>query len=91
MELGGASLAKTLLIGSSIIIPTLIYMNCCRKNTGYKIKGEVKEGYEPVKELFETFYETGQERHSQLCIYVGSECVVDIYGTKDKILSVAKE
>ena len=52
MELGGISLAKTLLVASSVIIPTLIYINCRRKNTGFKIVGDVKEGYEPLKELF---------------------------------------
>jgi hypothetical protein len=64
MEFGGVSLAKTLLLASSVIIPTIIYMNCRRKNSGFKIIGEVKEGYEPVKELLKSYYETGQDRHS---------------------------
>ena len=51
----------------------------------------MKEGFEPVINQLERYYETGYEKNCQLCIYVGEECVIDVCmanhtkGSKTKI------
>merc|ERR1712130_149074 len=52
------------------------------------IEGTVAPGYESVKELFEENFRTGRETSAQLCVYVGEEKVVDLWGSiKDKDFS----
>lgn len=51
-----------------------------------RIEGRVSPGFESVKRLFELNFESGQERHAQLCVYVGAECVVDLWGSADNVI-----
>ena len=45
------------------------------------IEGKVAPGYEPVKALYERNMARLAERITQLCVYVGEECVVDLWGS----------
>ncbi|MEM9623726.1 MAG: serine hydrolase domain-containing protein [Pseudomonadota bacterium] len=45
------------------------------------IQGTVAPGYESVKALYEHNMHHLAERNTQLCIYVGDECVVDLWGS----------
>jgi len=47
------------------------------------VQGAVSPGYEPVREMFKKNVETGRERDAQLCIYVGGEVVVDLWGSAE--------
>ena len=46
-----------------------------------KIEGYCHEDYEPVKKQFEHMIKKGIEENSQLCVYVGGDCVIDLYGS----------
>jgi len=46
----------------------------------YKVEGTVAPGYESVKEIFEENFRAGLEDNAQLCVYVGEELVVDLWG-----------
>eukprot|EP00092_Neocalanus_flemingeri_P035097 GFUD01038195.1.p1 GENE.GFUD01038195.1~~GFUD01038195.1.p1 ORF type:complete len:419 (+),score=109.73 GFUD01038195.1:184-1440(+) len=46
----------------------------------YKVEGTVAPGYETVKEMFEENFRAGREENAQLCVYVGDEVVVDLWG-----------
>ena len=46
----------------------------------YKVEGTVDPGYESVKEMFEANFKAGREDNAQLCVYVGDELVVDLWG-----------
>jgi CubicO group peptidase (beta-lactamase class C family) len=46
-----------------------------------RINGTVAPGYESVKQLYEHNMNTLAERNTQLCIYVGEECVVDLWAS----------
>jgi CubicO group peptidase (beta-lactamase class C family) len=46
----------------------------------HKIKGFVKPGFEFALQKFEELYEQGHDTRSQLCVYVGHECVINLYG-----------
>jgi len=50
----------------------------------YIIEGTVAEGYESLKRMFKANYELGCEENSQLCIYVGEQKVVDLWGRVEK-------
>jgi hypothetical protein len=50
------------------------------RNRKTEVKGEVKAGYEPVKKAFQDLYDLTMDSQSQVCVYVGDECVVDLYG-----------
>ena len=45
------------------------------------ISGTCAKGFESVKEIFHQNFIVGNEENAQLCIYVGNECVVDLYGS----------
>lgn len=45
------------------------------------IEGTVAAGFEPVKQLYEHRMATLAERNTQLCVYVGGECVVDLWAS----------
>jgi CubicO group peptidase (beta-lactamase class C family) len=47
----------------------------------YKIEGSAALGFEPIKDLFESNFAEEIDRFSQLCIYVGEEKVVDLWGS----------
>merc|ERR1712002_1067911 len=46
----------------------------------YKVEGSVAPGYEAVREMFEENFKAGREDNAQLCVYVGEEMVVDLWG-----------
>ena len=45
------------------------------------INGFVAPGFEPVKKIFEDFFKEGREEKSQLCVYLGNEVIVDLWGS----------
>ena len=58
-------------------------MGCCANgSTDYMIDGDVKPGYQAVKEKFESLFQQDFDKVSQLCVYVGEEKVVDLWGVK---------
>ncbi len=46
-----------------------------------KISGDVAAGFEPVKALYEHNMQTLAEQNTQLCVFVGDQCVVDLWGS----------
>jgi len=48
---------------------------------GVKVQGKVAPGYESVKKIFQENFDTGREENAQLCVYVGEEVVVDLWGS----------
>lgn len=46
----------------------------------FGIKGYVKPGFEHVLKKFEALYKNGDDKRSQLVVYVGTEKVVDVHG-----------
>lgn len=45
------------------------------------ISGTVASGFEPVRDLYEHNMATLAERNTQLCVFVGDECVVDLWAS----------
>jgi len=45
------------------------------------LEGKVAPGFESVQRLYERNMRTLAERNTQLCVYVGDECVVDLWGS----------
>ena len=45
------------------------------------MEGFCAKGYEKVKALFESNFRGGEEENAQLCVFVGGEKVVDLFGT----------
>jgi len=52
-----------------------------RYSKDVEIHGTVSPGYEPVKDMFTDNFYKGREESAQLCVYVGEEKVVDIWGS----------
>ena len=46
-----------------------------------QLDGLCANGYEPVKDEVLRMLQKGVEANLQLCVYVGKECVVDLWGT----------
>jgi len=46
------------------------------------VQGDVAPGYESVKDIFTENFDTGREESAQLCVYVGEEKVVDLWGSR---------
>ena len=46
-----------------------------------KVQGSFAAGFEPVKEALEKLLNSGCEDKVQLCVYVGKDCVLDLYGS----------
>ena len=46
----------------------------------YSIEGTVAVGYESVKEMFEENFRAQRDDNAQLCVYVGDDLVVDLWG-----------
>ena len=42
----------------------------------YVVDGSVAPGYEPVREMFEQYFQSGQESRAQLCVYVDQKLVI---------------
>lgn len=56
-------------------------MGCCTAgSSNFGINGDVKPGYQPVKDKFESLFMKDFDKVSQLCVYVGEEKVVDLWG-----------
>ena len=53
------------------------------KTKGY-VEGYVAPGYEPVRRMLEENFKDGLEASSQLCVYVGEEMVIDLWGAHDR-------
>ena len=45
------------------------------------IDGVVAPGFESVRTLYENNMRTLAERNTQLCVYVGDTCVVDLWAS----------
>ena len=50
----------------------------------YSIFGRTADPYIPVQSAFEDYYKNGIDKNSQLCVFVGDQCVLDIHGKSDK-------
>lgn len=50
---------------------------------GVTVQGKVAPGYESVKKIFQENFNTGREESAQLCVYVGKEIVVDLWGSRN--------
>ena len=48
------------------------------------IHGICKEGFESVKEIFTKSFENGIEDCAQLCVYMGDECIIDLWGSNNQ-------
>ena len=46
-----------------------------------KVQGSFAAGFEPVKDALEKMLNSGCEDKLQLCVYVGKDCVLDLYGS----------
>ena len=46
-----------------------------------KVQGSFAAGFEPVKDALEKLLNSGCEDKVQLCVYVGKDCVIDLYGS----------
>ena len=55
--------------------------NISSKSSNISINGTFVKEFQPVKEMFYKNLATGDEDNAQLCIYVGEDCVVDLYGS----------
>ena len=47
------------------------------------VDGFCHEDFLEVKKLFASNFESGEEESAQLCVYIGSELVVDLWGSLD--------
>jgi len=45
------------------------------------LKGTCADGYQSVKELFESHLKTGKDENAQVCVYVDGKRVVDLWGS----------
>jgi len=50
---------------------------------GVKVEGSVVPGYETVRDIFQDNFNKGREESAQLCVYVGEEKVIDLWGSAD--------
>ena len=49
-----------------------------------KVQGSFAAGFEPVKDALEKMLNSGCEDKLQLCVYVGKDCVLDLYGSTEE-------
>ena len=69
--------------------PSTFFTKCHSKmgassSKEFSVSGTVAPGYGSVKKVFEEMFETGSEENSQVCVYVGQDKVVDLWGTVHK-------
>lgn len=50
------------------------------EDTDYEILGKCEPEFAEVQKVFAHFYKAGIDERSQLCVFVGDQCVVDLYG-----------
>ena len=48
------------------------------------IEGYCHKDFTPVRELFKSNFDNDDEENAQLCVYVGDELVIDLWGSKDE-------
>ena len=67
------------------LVSQVLYSTGSLKDTrNRKVEGFIAAGFEPVKSMFEENFKAGLEVSSQLCVYLGDEMVVDLWGTVDE-------
>lgn len=54
-----------------------------RASRGVAVQGTVAPGYETVRDIFQENFDKGREESAQLCVYVGEQQVVDLWGSAD--------
>ena len=47
------------------------------------VEGYCDEDFLAVKELFLSNFLTGEDENAQLCVYIGSEKIIDLYGCQN--------
>ena len=47
--------------------------------------GVVAPGFEPVRDMFEKMLRSGVDTKAQLCIYLGEEKVIDLWGMAPEV------
>ena len=55
--------------------------NLLAKESTISIGGTCINEFEPVRKQFCKSFLEGKEENSQLCIYLGDQCVVDLWGS----------
>ena len=55
--------------------------NRLAKESNITISGTCINDFEPVRKLFYKGFVEGKEENAQLCIYLGDQCVVDLWGS----------
>ena len=53
---------------------------------GPLVKGYCRKDFDAVKEVFFSNLKSGAEENVQLCVYVGPELVIDLWGIAEKVL-----
>ena len=53
------------------------------KMDGLLVKGYCRKDLDAVKEIFVSNLKSGAEENVQLCVYVGPELVIDLWGCRD--------
>ncbi len=51
---------------------------------GYRLGGRVSPGFEAVEREFRRAVALGRRRRAQLCVYVGGEAAVDLWGESEE-------
>ena len=53
---------------------------------GYRLGGRVSPGFEAVEREFRRAFALGRRRRAQLCVYVGGEAAVDLWGESEEAM-----
>ena len=48
------------------------------------VNGFCDESFQEVKDLFTSNFVEGEDENAQLCVYVGNERVIDLWGCREK-------
>ena len=48
--------------------------------------GTAASGFEPVREMFEAMLRSGCDTKAQLCVYIGEEKVIDLWGLAPSVV-----
>ena len=47
------------------------------------VEGFCHEDFLEVKKLFTSNFESGEDENAQLCVYIGDEMVIDLWGCRE--------
>ena len=47
------------------------------------VKGYCNEDFAEVKDLFTSNFISGEDEYAQICVYIGNELVIDLWGSRD--------